>query len=473
MLTLGFIAVASGNYVQADAPGDVILLKPFVVEAHAPKAKAHPIPLYGDALLRTWVPPDYPKDALREYLAGTVTLRLAIDEKGTVVSTRVLDATDPRFIGAAQEAAMNWLFSPALEESKPISSSLDVSVIFSPDNPHFKGAAPDFPPQDQVEYNRPPIVEAKLISAPDIDYPDSLFDRKLSGWAHFSCTVRPDGTTANSRILAATHVDFVFPALRALERLKYSPRMFGDTPIEAEVEGELKFDLFLKDQAGVLAANNITAPDGSAPSAELEPSIVIDPIFPYDRLIKGEGGSATVSFTVDESGSPLDVRPIAASDISFGNALVAAMEMFKFAPPGLNGHSVRVQLRRREVFIPVDTASVADTDQRKRLLTALLSNQVRGGQGLDEALTPLYRVSPRYPAMAVSAGRPPGEAVVEFIVDRFGRAQFPRVVSATKEEFGWSAATAAGQWIFKVPLRMKQPVDVKVRMSFLFRAPTK
>jgi outer membrane biosynthesis protein TonB len=75
--------------------------------------------------------------------------------------------------------------------------------------------------------------------------------------------------------------------------------------------------------------------------------------------------------------------------------------------------------------------------------------------------------------MAVSAGRPPGEAVVEFIVDRFGRAQFPRVVSATKEEFGWSAATAAGQWIFKVPLRMKQPVDVKVRMSFLFRAPTK
>jgi hypothetical protein len=104
MLTLGALSVAADiNCLGADAPSDVILLKPFVVEAHASKAKAQAFPLYGDAILRRWTPPDYPKDALREHLSGAITFRLSIDEHGTVVTSRVLDTTDPRFIGQRQK----------------------------------------------------------------------------------------------------------------------------------------------------------------------------------------------------------------------------------------------------------------------------------------------------------------------------------------------------------------------------------
>jgi outer membrane biosynthesis protein TonB len=44
-------------------------------------------------------------------------------------------------------------------------------------------------------------------------------------------------------------------------------------------------------------------------------------------------------------------------------------------------------------------------------------------------------------------------------------------VSATNAEFGWSAATAVSQWVFKAPLRGGQPVDVKVRIPFDFKSP--
>jgi hypothetical protein len=47
----------------------------------------------------------------------------------------------------------------------------------------------------------------------------------------------------------------------------------------------------------------------------------------------------------------------------------------------------------------------------------------------------------------------------------------PRIVTATQPEFGWSAATAITQWVFKAPHRGGEPVDVKVRIPFRFVAP--
>jgi len=472
ILRLGFLMVLSVAWdLRAEIHNDVTFLNPFVVEANTPKAKAHPLPLYGFPLLQSWTAPEYPKDARRQNLSGSVKLRLLIDARGTITDTKVLEYTDARFVGPSQDAAKHWQFSPALNANRPVSLSLDVQIIFSPDNPYFKGPSSQFPPDDLVVLSRSPIVEAALISTPDVDYPDSLFDRKLSGWAHFSCTVLPDGRAANPRIVATTHVDFVAPALKALETLKYSPRRTGDTPIEASVEGNLKFDLFRKDKIGVLEANHIAAPNGDPPVADIEPDIVVDPIFPYELLIHGESGSATVRFTVNESGFPKEVFATSSSDLAFGKALVAAIEMCRFSPPILNGHSVKVELQRKEAFGSATAKTPSEKDTISRLLAAVHSGQVKGAQGLDEELTPLYRVSPGFPEMSGAATPSSGEAVIEFIIDRDGRARLPRVISATREEFGWSAATAVGQWVFRAPTRGKLPVDVKVRINFQFKAP--
>jgi TonB family protein len=425
--------------------------------------------VYGHPLLRTWVRPIYPPDALRQNLGGTVTLRLLIDKKGDVLKSRVLDSADPRFVEAARAATGQWLFSPALDDSKPVAGWMDVPVIFAPDNPYFKGPSPSLPPEEQLPYQSP-TTPAQLDSDPDVAYPDSLFDRKLSGWARFSCVVMPDGSTAQPQILAATHVDFVLPAFNAVEHLKYTPRMNGDTPIQADVRGELKFNVYPQDDAGALAADKITAPDGTPASAGLRPNVVVDPVWPYDLLIRNEGASAVVQFTVDESGSPQDVRVNGASDPSFGEALVAAVESSSFLPPAVNGHSVKVSLIKRAEYTPVDLSAQADSNPLARLIAAIRSNRIEEIQSSGAKLSPIYRLSPIYPPSLKGAGGPPGDAEIEFIVDRDGRARVPRIISATDNRFGWSAATAVSQWVYQVPQINGQPADVRVRIPFHFNA---
>jgi TonB family protein len=427
--------------------------------------------VFGHALLVSWVRPVYPPDALKQGLGGTVTLRLLIDKKGNVQKSRVLDSTDSRFIGSAQTAVGKWQFSPAMDDSKPVAGWMDVPVIFSPSNPFFKGPSPSLPPEEQLPYQSP-TTPARLDSDPDVVYPDSLFDRKLSGWARFSCVVLPDGSTAQPQILAATHVDFVLPAFNAVEHLKYLPRMNGDTPVEAEVRGELKFNVYPQDDAGALAADKITAPDGTPAAAGLRPDVVVDPVWPYDLLIGGEGGSAVVRFTVDESGAPRDVRVSAASNPSFGDSLVAAMESSSFLPPAIDGHSVKVSLIKRAEFSPIDLSAQTESNPLARLIMAIRSNKIEETRSLGSKLDPIYRLSPIYPSSLKGAGGPAGDAEIEFIIDRGGRARFPRIISATDNRFGWAAAIAVSQWVFQVPRINGQPVDVRVRIPFHFNPQT-
>ena len=96
------------------------MLSAFATGRMAAQAPSEPQPVYGRALLRTWVPPEYPKDALKERLSARVSLRLVVDAKGVVASSRVLDASDPRFVEAAQSAVKKWAFSPALDASRPV-----------------------------------------------------------------------------------------------------------------------------------------------------------------------------------------------------------------------------------------------------------------------------------------------------------------------------------------------------------------
>jgi TonB family protein len=429
-----------------------------------------PPPLYGHALLRNWLPPRYPEDALKERLDGSVTLRLAIDERGHVVSSRVLEATDPRFVGPAQDAVKEWTFSPALDASVPVACSMDTTVVFSAAEATYRRKArSSFPPESEWPVMAP-ITEATLASTPDIDYPDVLFDRKLSGKAHYICTVLANGRVANPRIVWISSVDFVAPALNAIENLQYHPRMQGDQPIEAEVEGDLRFDLMPGSTAGALAANFITAPDGNAPSAVITLLAVVDPIFPFELLLKGKKGAASVGFTVRADGSPTDVRVVGENELEFGKALVAAVEMTTFSPPYEKGRSTSVQLVWRAAFQPISTAADGERDSLAQLLAALRRGEIGNGSRLDNGLEPRYQVAPRYPESLKKGAPLAGQAVIEFVIDQNGRARFPRIASCTLPDFGWSAATAVSQWVFDVPRTNGKATAVRARVPFDFKA---
>jgi TonB family protein len=240
--------------------------------------------------------------------------------------------------------------------------------------------------------------------------------------------------------------------------------MQGDLPVAGELEGEMTFDVEHSGPEAVLAANGITAPDGSAPPLAPEVRILADPVWPFEALLQGQGGSADVSFTVTERGLVTDAIVDRATAPEFGAALRAAVETWAFEPTRDHGEAVMVHLRRHGGFRPLSADEV-------RLLQALREGTVGSAKGLDGKLVPVFRMTQVYPAALKLDGRPAGTAMIEFVIDREGRARLPRIVSATREEFGWAAATAAAQWVFQPPMRGGQPVDVKVRVPFNFAAP--
>jgi TonB family protein len=397
-------------------------------------------------------------------------IRMIVSEQGVVTSARVLDASDSRLGAAALAAAKQWVFSPALENGRPVAISMDAPVEFSPDDAARRRKPGLLPPSDQTPQPSPK-TPAKPNETYTADYPDSLLDRKLSGLVRFRCTINPDGRAASVRVLFTTHPDFVFPALQSLDRWTFTPGMQGDLPDQSEVEGNITFNANVSGPAEVLAANQITAPDGSPPTSQPEPRVVADPVWPYDLLASGEGGSAAVTYTVGDDGVPRDVQVQSATKPEFGKALAAAVEASFYVRAMVDGQAVAVPLMQRADFAAVPQDAKDDSGPNVRLLAAVRKKQIGDSKGLDEKLTPLYRVPPVYPGLLRKNGGPAGRAEIDFIIDRDGRARLPRIVSATDEAFGWAAATAVAQWVFKAPLRGGQPVDVRARIPFNFKAP--
>ena len=64
-----------------------------------------------------------------------------------------------------------------------------------------------------------------------------------------------------------------------------------------------------------------------------------------------------------------------------------------------------------------------------------------------------------------------GTAKIEFVVDRSGLAQLPRILEASDPAFGWAAATWVGAMRFNQLTRAGQPTDLRVVVPIKFTPP--
>lgn len=91
----------------------------------------------------------YPEVARSLGAAGPVQLVLTIDEIGDVVGVKVQDAPHPALAKAAQRAAADFRFTPALEDGVPISVSVDFTYTFE-----LPSEAASSPPVDDAPDDR-------------------------------------------------------------------------------------------------------------------------------------------------------------------------------------------------------------------------------------------------------------------------------------------------------------------------------
>ena len=410
----------------------------------------------SEPLIREWVPAAAPADAP----AGTkfrARVRIIIDESGKVVAARDLAEESGPFGEAAVEAVKKWVFSPALDQGKAVRACVDVPFEATAGQAQKPGLTPP-----QRLWPKPaPRQSPEIVAAPLGEFPASLVGRGLPGEVEFECRINAEGRSQAIRVLRASHVDYVSAALEAYPEWKFKPAMQGDLAITADVRGEVSFDDPGFKRALILSANRITAPDGSEPEARPLPRGMMDPVYPADLLLAGEGGTAAVEFLVTTNGRVSEVIVREASAPAFGHALAAATWACIFDPALEGGRGVEVRLLRRHEFKPdADRALV-------RLVDLAKADGLKGGAGLDGKVVPIYRVPPVLSSAAkeTASGAVAG---VEFVIDRDGRARLPRIVTAPNDELGWAAATAVSQWIFSAPKRSGAPAEVKVQIPIKF-----
>lgn len=416
---------------------------------------------FGPAILETWVQPQYPEAARKAKQEGEVTVEFVVEADGTVTRERVAESTDAVFDEAALAAVRRWHFKPALEDAKPAASAVRAPVKFSLQQ--LRQKQPPVMPE-QADLPVPLKVEpARAEGGLDTEYPSEIEQSMVPGLVRIRFTVTPEGAAVSPQVLFASHPAFVETALRTLERAKFVPARQGPLTRADTMEYPVSFQSFGTKRAEILAANRLEVV-GDA-TALPQPVMLLQPVYPRERLLAGESATVAAEFTVQPDGQTGDVVLLNPTGTDFEAALRAAIESWAFQPAKGDDGPVAVRLRVTHEF------STGVAESRLRELLQPGGAGVPGPSGLDQKLKPLWRGFPVYPK-SFTENRPAGQATIEFIIDRDGRSRLPRVLEATAPEFGWAGAMAVSQWVFERPHRGGQPVDVTVRVPIAFKAPT-
>jgi len=75
--------------------------------------------------------PVYPFEAKREGLRGEVLVEFTVNERGEVLSPRVVSSSSPVFEQATLRAVSKWIFEPGRKDGRPVRFRMSVPVIFS------------------------------------------------------------------------------------------------------------------------------------------------------------------------------------------------------------------------------------------------------------------------------------------------------------------------------------------------------
>jgi protein TonB len=92
------------------------------------------VPFEKEPVVIQKVEPVYPEFAKKAGLEGTVYVNLWVDKQGKVREVKILKADSDIFIEPVKQAAMQWVFSPAMMKNGPVAVWVAVPFRFSMSN---------------------------------------------------------------------------------------------------------------------------------------------------------------------------------------------------------------------------------------------------------------------------------------------------------------------------------------------------
>lgn len=322
-----------------------------------------------------------------------------------------------------------------------------------------------------------PAAVVKSTQTPPY-YPKALRDAGIKGEVLVEVSIDRINNVSEPRIIQSDRTELDALAIEAVLGWEYQAAIVNGQMVKSSLQVPVVFDPAAQAGKGIKRARTSGRPGKDLPPEYQydEPPVLVrkvKPVYPYDLLRKSRTGRATVTFIVDPTGNARGAEVKSASEPEFGAALAAMAEALEFEPATKNGQPCWALLTLEKVFNQIGPESPVDADTKELLLELEQTEpKVYTPAELDEKLKPVYRAPPQI-SDAVSKAGVPASAEIEFIIDLHGRARLPRVLSATNEDFGWAAATAASRWVFNPPLKGGEPVYVRARVPFKYTPPKK
>ena len=308
-------------------------------------------------------------------------------------------------------------------------------------------------------------VLPKIISQPAPVFPPSLLRSGAGGKVIVTFTVDETGEVRDAVVTSSPQRLLNPYAVKAVSAWRFEPGTRDGLPSSFHLRAPVEF---LAEAAGRTEVRRAVAGDGKksydvAPVARHRPQ----PVYPYEMVVSGRTGWVDASFVVDYVGRPLFTTASNSNDQSMARAAIAMIEASEYSP-GKKG-SQRVMSPTSEHF-QFDGESSLDPESR-RVLAELRNSSfaILAVSELDERPKLIQQVAPVYPRALKDDGLT-GQAEIEFVVSREGRVLFPRIVSATHEDFGWAATVAVAQWRYQPPQKDGHSVEVRMTVPVLFTA---
>jgi TonB family protein len=179
------------------------------------------------------------------------------------------------------------------------------------------------------------VTPPKVISKTDPEYAEEARLAKLNGSVLLSLIVGEDGKPRNIRVVRPLGLGLDEKAIEAVNTWQFSPGMKDGMPVPVNASIQVNFRLLGGPWSLSRAVFN-------TPESAARPVLIKASYLPPDQ-VTGENGTATVSFNVDQGGSPANLHIEKSSSPEMESEVIAILPGWQFRPATQNGQFVTVQ----------------------------------------------------------------------------------------------------------------------------------
>ena len=175
---------------------------------------------------------------------GFVLVHLIVDAKGAPQDVRVIRGVGMGLDEKAVEAVRQYRFKPAIKDSAPVTSELNIEVNFGPTSPAVRLAPVASNGAVGATKQRDGVTAPVLIRSVEPEYTKEARMARKTGTVLVNFVVNQKGMPTQVHVLRGVDQGLDKKAVDAVRQYRFKPAMKDDKPVDRELNVEVNFQVF-------------------------------------------------------------------------------------------------------------------------------------------------------------------------------------------------------------------------------------